>query len=155
MEKDLKENIYMYNIYIHIYTYEWICCKTTGSTDSSRRKKYLVIYWLFTYSFKIFLFSSRFAWAFSICSKRGLLSSWGTWASHCSGFSACGAQALECVSLAAPRHVGSSRTGDRTCVPCTGRWILNQRAIRKAQFRDLASVDPGWHLHSLSGRKEL
>ena len=27
--------------------------------------------------------------------------------------------------LVAPWHVGSSWTGDRTCVPCTGRRILN------------------------------
>ena len=28
-------------------------------------------------------------WAFSRCSERGLLSSWGVWASHCSGSSCC------------------------------------------------------------------
>ena len=69
---------------------------------------------------------------YSSCSKQGLLSSWGTWASHCSGFSGCGTQALECVSLAAPHHVGSSRAGDRTRVPCIGRRILNQWTTREA-----------------------
>ena len=34
------------------------------------------------------------AWAFSGCSKQGLLSSWDVWASLCSGFSCCRAQAL-------------------------------------------------------------
>ena len=35
-----------------------------------------------------------FAWAFSTCGQQGLLSSRGAWASHCNGFSCCGAQAL-------------------------------------------------------------
>ena len=34
------------------------------------------------------------------------------------------AQQLWCTSLAAPQHADSSRTRDRTCVPCIGRWIL-------------------------------
>ena len=29
------------------------------------------------------------------------------------------------ASLMAPRHVGSSQTGDGICVPCTDRQILN------------------------------
>ena len=33
-------------------------------------------------------------WAFSSCSQQGLLSSCGGLASHCGGFSGCGAQAL-------------------------------------------------------------
>ena len=67
----------------------------------------------------------------------------GAWASHCSGFSCCGARALGtraqqlwlagsraqaqllwCTGLVAPWHVGSSQTRDRTRVPCTGRRIL-------------------------------
>ena len=54
------------------------------------------------------------------------------------GFSSCGvraqqlwltgsraqAQQLWRTGLAAPWHVGSSWTRTRTCVPCTGRWIL-------------------------------
>ena len=72
---------------------------------------------------------------FSSC-ERGLLSSGGAWASHCSGFSHCGAQALGCAASrcsawaqylcllgsraqaqqsrcrgsVVPRHVGSSQT---------------------------------------------
>ena len=71
----------------------------------------------------------------------------GAQPSHCGGFSCCGAWALgvrasvaaarglsSCgtgaqqlwhTGLVAPRHGGSSRTRDRTCVPCIGRWILN------------------------------
>ena len=32
----------------------------------------------------------------------------------------------------APRHVGSSQTRARTCVPCIGRWVLNHCATREA-----------------------
>ena len=37
------------------------------------------------------------------------------------------------MGFVAPRHVGSSRTRDRTSVPCIGRRILNHCATRKAQ----------------------
>ena len=80
-------------------------------------------------------------------------------ASHCSGFSCCGARApgtrasvvvarglqqlwlvgsraeaqqLWCTGLVAPRHVGSSRTRARTVSPCIGRRILNHCATREA-----------------------
>ena len=61
-------------------------------------------------------------------------------------FSSCGAQAAHCVvtslvehgrqqlwhmGWATSRHVGSSRTRDRTHVPCTGRQILNHWATRE------------------------
>ena len=42
------------------------------------------------------------------------------------------AQQLWCKGLVAPRHVGSSRTRARTCVPGTGRRILNHCATREA-----------------------
>ena len=35
------------------------------------------------------------------------------------------------VDLVAPRHVGSSRTRDRTGVPCIGKWILNHWTTRE------------------------
>ena len=73
-------------------------------------------------------------------------------ASHCSGFSCCGAQALGVqaqqlwlmgyraqaqqlwhTGLVAPWHVGSSWTSARTCVPCIGRQILNHCATREVQ----------------------
>ena len=49
------------------------------------------------------------------------------------GFSSCGtrAQQLWHTGLAAPRHVGSSQTRDRTHIPCTGRWILNHCTTRE------------------------
>ena len=34
------------------------------------------------------------------------------------------AQYLRCTGLVTPRQVVSSHTGDQTCVPCIGRWIL-------------------------------
>ena len=41
------------------------------------------------------------------------------------------AQYLWHTGLVTLRHVGSSWTRDRTCVPCTGRQILNHWAIRE------------------------
>ena len=50
------------------------------------------------------------------------------------GFSSCStrAQQLRHAGLVAPQHVGSSRTRDRTCVPCVDRRILNHCATREA-----------------------
>ena len=83
-------------------------------------------------------------------------------ASHCSGISYCGAQALGmwasvavvhrlvhrlsscgslalmcrlsswCMGLAAPWYVGASWIRDQTRVPCIGRWISIHRATREA-----------------------
>ena len=65
----------------------------------------------------------------------------GAWASHRRGPSRCGAQApdaqaqqLWLTGPAAPRHVGSSRTGTRTRVPCIGRWTPNHCATREAPW---------------------
>ena len=81
--------------------------------------------------------------AFSSCGKRGLLFDavrglliavvslllehrlqahglWQLWLAGCRAQ----AQQLWRMALAAPRHVGSSQTRDRTSVPCIGRWIL-------------------------------
>ena len=54
--------------------------------------------------------------------------------SRCAGFSSCSTRAQELwrTGLAAPRHVGSSRTRARTRVPCTGRRILNCCTTREA-----------------------
>ena len=69
----------------------------------------------------------------------------GAQASHCGGFSCCGAWALGArasvvvacrlqqlwhTGLVAPRHEGSSWTRARTHVPCMGRRILNHCATR-------------------------
>ena len=91
----------------------------------------------------------------------------GAWASHCGGFSCCGARALgtrasvvvvcglsSCglralehrlsslwrMGLVAPWHVESSWTRDRTHVPCIGRQILNHCATREVQYEDYLIV---------------
>ena len=51
------------------------------------------------------------------------------------------------TGLVAPRHVGSSQTRARTRVPCIGRRILNNCAIREALpwlFFSGRSGTPGW-----------
>ena len=57
---------------------------------------------------------------------------WST-GSRCAGLSSCGtwAQQLWRTGLVAPRHVGSSRSRDRTHVSCIGRQILNHCATRE------------------------
>ena len=56
------------------------------------------------------------------CCKQG-------WGLHCvlasCGGCFCGAQAFKCVYLVDGRCVESSQARDQTCVPCTGRRILN------------------------------
>ena len=83
------------------------------------------------------------------------------WASHCGGFSCCGAWALDtwasvvvahgltsCGSQALEHRLSSCGaqaqllrgmwdlpcTRARTHVPCTGKWILNNRATRATQY---------------------
>ena len=90
---------------------------------------------------------------FSSCGERGLLSSCNAWASPCSGFSCCGAQALKCVDsrcstwaqylrllgsraqtqqlgcmgLVVPRHVGSSQTRVEPVSPgMAGRFFTTE-----------------------------
>ena len=74
-------------------------------------------------------YSSLWCMGFSL---RWLLLLWST-GSRCVGFSSCSmrAQQLWLAGLVAPQHVGSSRTRDRTHVPCIGRWILNHCATRE------------------------
>ena len=97
-------------------------------------------------------------WASSSCSKWGLLSSCGAWASPCSGVSDRGAWALGHsgfsswgmwaqlwflgsraqaqflwhMRLLGLQHVGSFQIGDRTHVSCIGRWTLYHWATREA-----------------------
>ena len=68
--------------------------------------------------------------AFSSCREQGwLLSSCSAGVSHRGGFSLGSTglqiQQLWLSGLVSPWHVGSSRTGDGTRVPCTARQILN------------------------------
>ena len=71
----------------------------------------------------------------------GLPSHCGVGASHCSDFSWYHSWALEhelsscgAWALAAQQHVESSRTRDRTCVPCIGSQILNHWTTRESLF---------------------
>ena len=81
--------------------------------------------------------------------RHRLFSPCGARASHSSGFSCWGAQSLECggfrsrgsrplehrlAGLDAVPHVGSSQIRDRTCVSCTGSWLLGHWATREAFF---------------------
>ena len=101
--------------------------------------------------------------AFPGCGQRGLLSSCGAWASHCSGFSCCGAQALglagsSCgswawsvwllvsrvqaqelwlVGLVAPQHAGSSWIRDQTHVmalPLSHQGSLANNSFKKENY---------------------
>ena len=81
------------------------------------------------------------AWAFSGCSKQGLLSSWDVWASLCSGFSCGRAEALDHEGFSScgpqavsPQHVESSWARGQTHVPCIGRWILNHWTTREVHL---------------------
>ena len=60
-------------------------------------------------------------------------------ASHCGVFSCCGAWTLRCLGFCSRGaqalllwHVEFSWTRDETCVPCTGRQILNHWTTRKS-----------------------
>ena len=59
--------------------------------------------------------------------------------SRCTGFSSCGTWAQQCVAhgLSYSVALGSSRTRDRTPVPCIGRRILNHCAMREAPLPHL------------------
>ena len=119
---------------------------------------------IFLYIYKlIYLFLAALglhccAQAFSSCGEAGATLRYGAWASHCSGFSCCKAQALGTRASVVVAHEfsscgsraqllrsmwESSRTRDRTCVPCIDRWILNHCATRE--------VPPGLFLSVLLG----
>ena len=129
--------------------------------NSSAISFFLSFLHLFIYLF-IHSFIHSFIYLFiygcfgSLLLHMGFLQLWRAWAttlhcgaraSHCGGFSCCGAQALGMwasvvvvhglqqlrhTGLVAPWHVGSSWTRSQTCVPCIGRWILNHCATREA-----------------------
>ena len=80
----------------------------------------------------------------SSCGEQGATLSCSARASHCNGFSCCGAQALGCSDpvvvvhrMSCLRHVGSSWTRDQTGVCCIGRWILNQWTTREVPLLTL------------------
>ena len=109
---------------------------------------------------------------FSSCGRVGATLCCGVRASHCGGFSCCRARASRHAGfsscsmqaqqlwlagsreqaqqlwrrgLVALRHVGSSRTRDRTRVPCIGRRILNHCTTREVSgylIQQCVHVDP-------------
>ena len=108
------------------------------------------------YLFFIFTFAALglccCAWAFLQSWRAGATLRCSAQASHCGGFSYCEAWALGTwaqqlwlmgsreqaqelwrMGLVAPRHVGSSRTGAQTCVPCIGR-LRHQGSPREEGF---------------------
>ena len=109
----------------------------------------IVLSWLFFF-FLIFgcLGSSLLCTGFLQLRRAGATLRCGAWASHCGGFSCCGARAqqlwlmdsraqaqqLRCTGLVAPRQVGSSPTRARTRVPCIGRRIFNHCTTRGAPW---------------------
>ena len=103
-----------------------------GARGAIRSRVGLLAEGLFLPPFLSFWFCGVFTAAGgpSLVAAGGLLSNC-TRASHCGGFS-CGAAARGCVSfssrshrLSCFAHVRPSWTGDRTRVPCIGRWIFN------------------------------
>ena len=73
--------------------------------------------------------------------RGGFLSSCGSRASRPAaslaaehGLSGVGASVVGLTGLVAPRHVESSLTRDRTCVPCMGRWILIHCTTREVPY---------------------
>ena len=80
-----------------------------------------------------------------LSSGEHLLSSWGAWAPHCSGFPCCRAlvQLLWHMGLAVPWHVESSRTRNQAHISCLGKWNLNHWATSEGPKREiLPEMDP-------------
>ena len=79
------------------------------------------------------------AWAFSSCSKRGLLSSFSVRASHCDGFSCCGSEALRCAGFSScgqgfrcPVACGILPDQGLNQYPCVSRQTLNHWSTGKS-----------------------
>ena len=91
-------------------------------------------------------FSSCGEWGYSSLQCAGFSLRWllllQSMGSRHVGFSSCGTQAQQLwrMGLVAPQHVGSSRTGAWTRIPCTGRWILNHCATREVPTLQFNSV---------------
>ena len=108
---------------------------------------YFWLHWVFVAACGLSLVAESWGYSSLWCvgfSLWWLLLLWST-GSRCTGFSSYGkraqqlwfagsrvqAQQLWHTGLVALRHVGSSRTGAQTRVPCIGRWILNHCATRE------------------------
>ena len=65
------------------------------------------------------------------------------------------AQQLWPTGLVSPQHVGSSRTRDRTRVPCIGRQILNHCATREVRVLFLECIESSfWSNFQLANRTD-
>ena len=89
---------------------------------------------------------------FSSCREQRLLSSHTAWASHRSGFSCCGAQALGHVDfsscglgLVAPWHVGFSRTRIKPASPALAGRFFTTEIARKPFSHFRLSLPWGMH----------
>ena len=80
---------------------------------------------LFTYSWPCWVFTS--VHVLSLVAASGSPLCCGAPALACAGFRSCGRE-----GLVASRHVGSSQTRDRTCVPFISRQTLIHWATREA-----------------------
>ena len=125
-------------------------CKTVVSLSLSALFFYFLNFWLrwvFVAAQGLSLVAASGGHSSLRCmgfSLRWLLLLWST-GSRCAGFTSCStwaprlwlvgssaqAQQLWHTGLAAPWHVGSSRTRDQTCVPCIGRQVLNHCSTRE------------------------
>ena len=88
--------------------------------------------------------------ASSGCGEWGLLSTCGVRASHCGGFSCCGAWALGTWASGFVAHGLSCSSvwgifldEGSTRVPCIGRWILSQKTTREALSICISNKFPG------------
>ena len=114
-------------------------------SPSFLKKNFIYLFWLCWVFFA--------SWLFSSCGESGLLSSCSVWASHCAGFSCCGAgalgyadfstqqlqlpgsraqaQELWCMGLVAAWHVGSSRIRDQTMSPVLAGGFFTTEPLGK------------------------
>ena len=93
-------------------------------------------------------------WLFSSCEEWGLFPSCSVWASHCSGFSCCGAWGLGhgfrgCgAQFSCPAICGIfPGQGIGTHVPCIGRQILTHWTTREVlcSLILIREISPWWH----------
>ena len=131
--------------------------------------------WYFIYFWLRWVFVAACG-LFSSCGEQRLLSNCSVWASHCSDFSCCGAQALEhnrlsscgaralehnrlsscgARALVTPWHVGFFQTRNWTRVLCIGRQILYCRATREVMLANLFQESSGTWLVMLAHQSML
>ena len=141
-------------VYIYTYVSEYIYCTVNVYVLSMNRAWATGFYFLFIYLIYLFVYfkSIEFKFIYLGCGgssflcegflqlrRAGATLHHGARASHYRGLSCCRAQApdaqaqqLWLTGLVVPWHVGSSRTGARTRVPCIGRRTLNHCTTREA-----------------------